>query len=64
MIGEMKVQILDVTCSNVNHTINLRHRETQQMEQDGQVVNTTAFGTEGPRFDLHQQPHVQLSSFV
>ena len=29
-------------------------------EQDGRVVSTPAFGSEGPRFDPRQQPHVQL----
>ena len=30
-------------------------------EQDGRVVRTPAFGSEGPRFDPRQQPLVQLS---
>ena len=30
-------------------------------EQDGQVVQTPAFGSEGPKFDPQQQPLVQLS---
>ena len=30
-------------------------------EQDAQVVNASALGSEGPRFDLRQQPLVQLS---
>ena len=30
-------------------------------EQDGQVVNTPAFESKGPRFDPRQQPLVQLS---
>ena len=30
-------------------------------EQDGRVVSTPAFGSEGPRFDPRQQPLVQLS---
>ena len=30
-------------------------------KQDGRVVSTPAFGSEGPRFDPLQQPFVQLS---
>ena len=30
-------------------------------EQDGQVVSTSAFGSEGLRFDPRQQPFVHLS---
>ena len=31
----------------------------QEGEQDGRVVSTPAFGSEGPRFDPRQQPLVQ-----
>ena len=53
------LKILSWTNDNKKH-----HSMKQQGEQDGRVVSTPAFGSEGPRFDPRQQPLVQLSLWL